>query len=78
MDSVEILVRYPPAEYSVLGHITPGSGRTFVASAVLVNAENQRIPLTFLSVFPHNTAQEAKAEVASFAHGYRYSFYWNG
>jgi len=78
MNSVEILGRYPPLEYSVLGHITPGPGRTFVASAELVNAGNQRIPLTFLSGFPHNTSQEAMAEVVSFAHGYGYSLCWDG
>jgi hypothetical protein len=78
MDSVEILGRCPPSEYTLLGHITPGPGTTFIASALLVNAANLRIRLPFLPRFPHNTMQEARAQIESFAHGYGYSLYWDG
>ena len=76
MDSVEILGRYPPPEYSVLGRITPGPGGTFVASAALVNGGSQRIPLTFLSGFPYKTSQEARTEATSFVQNFGYSLEW--
>jgi hypothetical protein len=77
MNSVETLVTYSPPEYSVLGRVDLGPGETFVASADLVNAAGDRVPLTFLADFPHNTAQGAKAQVVSFAQGYGYRIAWD-
>jgi hypothetical protein len=77
MESVEILRRYPPPGYSVRGHIEPGPGGTFVASAVLVSESGERIPLNFLPPFPHNTRQEALAQIESFARGNGYKLTWD-